>query len=136
MPPYDRDPHGFPIDEQEGGSYLATVTDDLGALIPGSELTALQLTVWVVRQDGSTAIVNSRTHQNVLNLNQVTVYDALQSLSDGTTYNLRWKIQPEDSTLVEALPFERHRFLFEWTWPQGHGKHENTLVVRNLQMVP
>ncbi len=135
MPPVDKDPHGFPIDEQEGGSYLATVLDDLGVMIPGSILTALQLTVWVVRQDGSTAIVNNRNHQNVLNLNNVTVYDTLQT-GDGRPYNLRWKIQPEDTTFVEVLPFERHLFLFEWTWPQGNGKHENVLVVRNLQMVP
>ena len=136
MPPVDRDPHGFPIDEQEGGSYLATVTDDLGAMIPGSDLTGLTLTLWVVRQDGSTAIVNSRNHQNVLNQNHVTVYNTLQTLTDGRTYNLRWKIQPGDTTLVEAVPFERHKFLFEWTSAQVQGKHENTLVVRNLQMVP
>ena len=136
MPPVDRDPHGFPIDEQEGGSYLATVTDDLGAMIPGSDLTGLTLTLWVVRQDGSTAIVNSRNHQNVLNQNHVTVYNTLQTLTDWRTYNLRWKIQPGDTTLVEAVPFERHKFLFEWTSAQVQGKHENTLVVRNLQMVP
>ena len=136
MPPRDRDPHGFPVDEQEGGSYLATITDDLEALILGSSLTILKLTLYVIRQDGSTAIVNNRDHQNVLNQNQVTVYDTLQALSNSRTYNLRWRIQPEDTTLVESLPYERHRFLFEWTWAQGQGKHDGTLVVRNLTMVP
>lgn len=129
------DPARFPIDEEESGSYLATITDDLGVLIPGSTLSALLLTLYVVRQDGSTAIVNSRNHQNVLNLNNVTVYDVLQTLADGRTYNLRWRIQPQDTTLVEALPYESHFFLFEWTWPQGEGKHEAVLVVKNLLMV-
>lgn len=135
MPPHDRDPHGFPVDEQESGSYFATLKDDFGNMIPGSVLTELKLTLYVVRYDGSTAIVNSRDHQNVLNANNVTVYDALQVLGDGRTYNLRWNYQPEDTTLVEALPFETHFFMFEFAWPQGQGKHERRLVVKNLTMV-
>lgn len=134
--PVRGDPNSFPIDEREGGSYLATILDDLGALIPGATLTALALTLYVIRRDGSTAIVNNRDHQDVLNQNQVTVYNTLQTAPDGRTYNLRWKIQPEDTTLVEELQHERHIGLFEWTWPQGQGKHEVVLKVRNLTMVP
>lgn len=129
------DPTSFPIDEQESGSYFATVTDDAGAMIPGNQLTALTLTLYVIRQDGSTAIVNNRDHQNVLNTQNVTVSNVIQTLANGKTYNLRWRIQPADTTLVEALPFERHLFLFEWTWAQGQGKHEATLAVKNLVMV-
>ena len=130
------DPESFDIDEQESGSYIATVTDDLGALLPGSTLLSLQLTLYVIRQDGTITFVNGRNHQNVLNVNNVTVTDVLQTLADGRTYNLRWRIQPADTTLVEVLPYERHLFLFEWSWNTGAGKHEGVLVVKNLTVVP
>jgi len=131
------EPKVFEIDEEEGGSYLATILDDVGAMIPGSSLLTLVLTLYVIRADGSTAIVNNRDHQNVLNQQNVTVYNTLQTLPNATrTYNLRWKIQPEDTTLQEALPFESHYALFEWSWDQGQGKHEVVLTVRNLTMVP
>lgn len=130
------DPAVFDVHEETSGSYVATVKDDLGALIPASLLQTLQLTLYVIREDGSTAIVNSRNHQNVLNQNQVTVYDALQTLPDGRTYNLRWRFTLQDTTLVEQLPYESHRALFEWTAPDVVGKHEVVLRVRNLTMVP
>lgn len=133
MPPPDRT---FDIDEQESGYYLGKITDNDGVtFLPGSTLTALALTLWVVREDGTTQIVNGRNHQNVLNLNNVTVYDTIQTDANGHQYNLRWAIQPADTTLVEDLPFERHLALFEWTWPQGQGKHTFELVVRNLSQV-
>lgn len=130
------DPESFDIDEQESGSYIATVTDDLGALLPGSTLLSLQLTLYVIRQDGTITFVNGRNHQNVLNVNNVTVTDVLQTLADGRTYNLRWRIQPADTTLVEVLPYERHLFLVEWSWNTGAGKQEGVLVVKNLTVVP
>jgi hypothetical protein len=129
------DPTSFGVDEQESGSYFATVTDDLGVVIPGSQLVTLQLTLWVVLQSGSTYIVNGRNRQNVLNQNNVAVYDTLQALGDGRTYNLRWNFQPLDTAMQEAIPFERHNFLFEWSWAQGQGKHEATLLVKNLVFV-
>lgn len=130
------EPNTFAIDEQESGSYLATIHDDLGNLLPGSVLLSLQLTLYVIRFDGSSAIVNSRNRQAVLNQNNVTVYDSLQTTGDGRTYNLRWAVQPADSTLVEDLPYERHQALWEWSWNGGQGKHEVTLIVKNLRMVP
>lgn len=129
------EPQAFPIDEQESGSYIATIHDDLGNLVPGSSLLTLALTLYVVRYDGSTAIVNNRNHQNVLNTQNVQVYDSLQVAGDGKTYNLRWAIQPADTTLVEDIQYERHLALFEWSWAQGQGKHEVTLIVKNLRMV-
>ena len=131
-----RDPQSFPIDEQESGSYLAILTDDLGSVVPASALTSLQITLYVIRADGSIAYVNNRVHQSCLNQNNVTVFESLQILPDGRRYNLRWQIQPEDSTLQEALLFETHHFLFEWTWAQGQGKHEGRLVVKNIPVVP
>jgi hypothetical protein len=131
-----REPERFgPLDEQESGSFIATITDDLGTMLPGSLLTALALTLYVIRTSGVVTTINNRDHQNVLNTNNVEVFDVLQSLPDGRTYNLRWRIQPEDTTLVEALAYESHLFLFEWSWNSGKGKQEGVLVVKNLTVV-
>lgn len=129
-------PELFEVNEETSGSYIATIKDDFGDLIPGSLLTSLKLTLYVVTEPGVEVVLNGRDHQNVLNLNNVTVYDALQTLADGRTYNLRWQFQVLDTTLEEELPYERHIALWEWEWPQGSGKHEVVLNVRNLTMIP
>ncbi len=129
------DPPTFPMFEQASGSFIATLRDDFGAMIPGSILTALRLSLYTVRKNGQINYVNNRNRQNVLNQGDVTVYDSLQTLADGRTYNLRWAVQPADTTLVEAVPFERHLFLFEFTWAQGEGKQNGALVVENLAVI-
>jgi hypothetical protein len=134
--------HPFTIDllEQTSDVYWATILDDEEVLLPGNVLNTLTLTLYVQRADGSISYINSRNAQNVLNTNNVLVYDALQTGPEFRTYNLKWAIQPEDTTLVDDLPIERHIALFEWTWPhaignQGHGKHEIILAVKNLGQV-
>jgi|SRR5207249_215619 len=131
------DPAVFDVLEQASAIYRATVEDEDHVALPASSLSTLTLTLYVVKADGTIAYVNSRNAQNVLNANGVTVYNALQTRSDGTTYNLLWAIAAADTTLVEALAFERHIALFEWTWPTGKaGKHEVVLRVRGLTEVP
>lgn len=130
------EPRTFDILEQASGQYRATVVGNDGVtFLPASTLQTMTLTLYVVKVDGTIGYVNARNAQNVLNANNVAVYETLQVAPDGSTYNVLWTIQPADSTLVEALPFERHIALFEWTWPQGQGKHEVVLVVKNLQEV-
>ena len=122
--------------EQSSGSYIATLRDPQGNILPGSLLQTLRLTLYTVNRDNTFSIVNSRQKQPCLNLNDVTVYDALQSTADGRRFNLRWRFQPGDTTMVDAaLAFERHIMLWEYTWPDGAGKHEATLVVHNLRVV-
>jgi len=126
----------IPILEQSSGSYLATLTDPSGRVIPGSTLTGLTLTLYTMDWDGALTIINRRNRQNVLNAGNVTVYETLQVSSRGT-YNLRWRIQPADTTLYDvSLAFERHIAQFEWTWANGAGKQEVILVVQNLVPVP
>jgi hypothetical protein len=132
----------FTIDllEQTSDVYWATVVDDEEVLLPGNVLNVLTLTLYVVKTDGTIAYVNNRNAQDVLNTNNVLVYNTLQSSPSGRTFNLKWQIQPEDTTFVEDLPFERHIALFEWEWPhavggQGHGKHEIIVAVKNLEQV-
>ena len=124
------DPPTYPIDEQESGQYTATITGNDGVTaLPGGTLSTLTLTVYVVKQDGTEAIVNSRNQQSVLNANNGTV-------SAGGVFT--WTIQPGDTTLIEPLllQYERHYCLLEWSWPTGNqGKGEFILVVKNLRRV-
>ena len=119
------DPQTFPIDEKETGRYTATVVGSDGVTpLPGATLTTLTLTLYAIKQDGTDQVI--RNHVNALNANNVTV-DAAGLLV--------WLVQVTDTTMVEAIPFERHIALFEWTWPTGAGKHEVVLLVRNLRQV-
>lgn len=121
------EPRTFDILEQSTGQYTATIVGNDGVTpLPVATLLTLTLTLYVVKTDGTIGYVNSRNAQNVLNLNNVTVNSA------GL---LTWLIQVGDSTLIEALPFERHIALFEWTWANGAGKHEIVLVVQGLTEV-
>lgn len=122
------EPLTFEIDEEESGSYTATIVGNDGATpLPAATLLTFTLTLYVIKQDGTDQILNGRNLQNVLNANNVTV-DAVGQVV--------WTIQPADTVLVEAIPFERHHALFEWTWADGAGKHEVILKVRNLRRVP
>ena len=119
-------PREFDIHERETGTYTATVTGNDGVTpVPGASLASITLTLYAIIAAGTVSFINSRDHQNVLNLNNVTI--------DGNGL-LTWAIQVADTTLVEAaLPFERHIALFEWVTATGAaGKHEIILVVKNL----
>ena len=134
-------PDTFDVPEQSSGVYRAIIVDESGALLPGSILSTLTLTLYAVRSGGNIDYINSRNAQNVLNTNGVTVYDTLQTdtLFDSSTvqYNLKWIFTPQDTTLVRAqLQIERHIALFEWTWGSGKaGKQEMILAVKNLNEV-
>lgn len=131
----------FAINESNSGVYRAIITDESGGMLPGSTLSTLTLTLYVIGAGGVLTYVNSRNNQNVLNTNGVQVFDTLQTdtLVDGTTlpYNIKWTISPADVDILnDSLQFERHCALFNWTWPtakQGH--HEVTLVVKNLKTI-
>lgn len=118
-------PLSFLINEKSTGIYTATIVGNDGVTaLPAATLLTLTLTLYVIKADGTTSFI--RTNQNVLNANNVTV-DAAGLLT--------WSIQVADTTLVEAIPFERHVALFQWTWASGAGKHEVVLSVKNLAQV-
>ena len=119
-------PNVFEIKEKTTAQYTAVVTDDLGNPLPAASLATLTLTLYVIKTDGTTGIVNSRNAQNVLNANNVTVN------GNGA---ITWQLQVGDTTLVEVLPFERHIALFTWTWTSGTGRHEVIFNVQNLVLV-
>lgn len=117
------------LDEKTLAKYTATVKDEAGAAIAAASLTTLTLTLYDV---DTLTIINSRTAQNVLNTNNVTVD------SDGL---LTWLIQPADNAIVgtrrRANQYEKHVALFEYTWSSGTkaSKHEVILEVRQLNKV-
>lgn len=118
-------PNEFEIHELETGTYTATITGNDGVTpVPAASLTSIVLTLYAIIQAGTVSYVNARDHLNVLNLNNVTI--------DGSGL-LTWSIQVADTTLIEAIPFERHIALFEWVTTSGaRGEHEVILVVKNL----
>ena len=119
-------PLSFLINEKSTGIYTATVVGNDGVTpLPAATLLTMILTLYVIKADGTASLI--RNAQNVLNANNVTI-DAAG--------HLIWSIQIADTTLVEAVPFERHVALFQWTWASGAGKHEVVLSVKNLAQVP
>lgn len=119
------------IREQSTGSYVALLVDEVGSLISPFDFSSLTLTLYVVGADGSITYI--RRLQDVLNINDVRIYDTPQSRPDGKPYNFKWSITAADTTLVADLPFERHIALFTYQWPTGKvGRHEVVLNVKNL----
>lgn len=115
----------FDVLEQTTPRYTATLTDDAGNPIGAASLLSLLLSVYVILSDGT--IFYIRNDQNALNANNVTLDNA------GA---LVWAVQVADTTLAEAVPFEKHWVLWQWTWTSGgttrSGKKLLTLSVKNL----
>lgn len=113
------------IPERSTARITAQLVDEAGAGIPGGSLTTLTLTLYAA---SSSAIINSRNAQNVLNASGVTI-DA--------SGNLTFQMDPLDNQIVGTDPTERHIALFQWTWSAGAkaGKHEVLLTVVNLNQV-
>lgn len=118
------EPRTYPILEKKTGSFRAQITDQDGVTpLPLATLATLTLTLYVIKGDGTISYVNGRNAQNVLNANNVVV---------SATGLITWTIQTADTTLVEALAFERHIALFQWTWGLGAGAREVVLVVQHV----
>ncbi len=104
------------------------LTNESGGPLGSGDLATLTLTLYD-RASGS--IINSRSAQDVLNANQVTV--------DGSG-NFQFSMNPADNPILDdTLDVETHVALFEWTWSAGGatkaGKHEIYLLVKNLVKV-
>jgi hypothetical protein len=116
----------FRIQKSTTARYTATLKDELGAVVPGSTLTALTLTVYDV---DTSQILNARDAQDALNTNGVSVDEQ---------GNLVWTIAPADTAIITASKSsERHRAVFAFSW--GNGKrawHRVDLQVDNESVVP
>jgi hypothetical protein len=113
------------INESTTGLYTATMYDETGAVINGTAMTTLTLTLYDKRTG---AVINSRSSQNVLNTNGVVVTE---------TGGLTWTIAKEDTVMVGLAERERHVGLFTGTWASGVKKftHQVEMDVINLVKV-
>lgn len=116
----------FNVGEGTTQRYTAVIKDELGAAIPGTQLTTLTLTLYA---EHTGAIVNGRDAQNVLNANNVTV-DA-----NGI---LVWLLQPADNAILDGgRAYERHIALFQWTYASGakSGQQQVNFFIPNTSNV-
>ena len=86
----------------------ANIQDESGVSISSANLTTLTLTVYA--NNNTASIVNSRSNQNILNANNVTV---------DTSGNLIWQMTPADNTILGNYLSEVHTALFTWTYSSG-----------------
>jgi hypothetical protein len=117
------------LPEQTTAVYSATITDENGAAVPLASINAITLTLYNAA-DGTT--INSRSAQNILNTNNVTIH--------ATSGLLTWTMQPADNVIVDSSigvgKYERHNFLIEWTYgTTKKGKHLGYVLVEQLQKV-
>lgn len=113
------------LTELTSSLYTADLVDETGAAVSGASLDTLTLTVYDV--DTGT-ILNSRSQQNVKNVNGVTI-------SAGGA--LVWTIAPADVAIIDdTKQFEQHVALFEGVWATTKKfKHEIPMLVRNVVRV-
>ncbi len=106
-------------DEGATGDFSATLKDEDDVAISLASISALTLTL---KNATTGTVINSRSAQNVLNANNVTVH--------ATTGALLWEIQPADTTLeVSSESVEEHTAEFELTWASGK-KQKHVHVLR------
>lgn len=128
----------FSVTEKSSFLYYATLIDETGAVVGPSLLSTLTLTLY---DKIAGTIINSRNAQNVLNANNVTVFDALQTdqTNDGPVdYNLKWQVQPADNAIVtDSRDVETHLALFQASWSGGQKSlnFEVQVLVKNLAKV-
>lgn len=113
------------VNEHSIALYGAIIKDESDVAIAAASLTTLTLTLY---NSDDAAVINSRSAQDVLNTNSVTVD------SSGV---LAWTVQPADSVITGTDEIETHVALFEFTWDSGakRGSHEVTIKVRDITSI-
>lgn len=116
----------FTVNELESPIYSATLVNEAGD--PFGNLDSLTLTFYNKKTG---AIINSRSSQNVLNANGVTL--------GSSTGLLTWTMVPADNPIIDnTLRVEEHVALFVAIWNGGTKRmnHEVSILVRNLNKLP
>lgn len=110
-------------DPGTSGIFTGTLLDVNGVAIPLANLVSITLTITNER-DGS--VVNSRSAQDVLNNNGVTV--------NATTGAITWLIQAADTAMIDSSQsWEDHLATFTFTYETSKvGKHRHRLHVVNF----
>lgn len=124
------------FNEQSSGSIEFDILDRDGAGVPVAGILSAELTLfdWDTGAAGSglsprPGIINGRDGQDVHNLNDVTLSDAV------TVGHVLWLVQPADTVIITNVrQVERHRAMFLFTWSGGAFRFECELVVTNLRL--
>ena len=113
------------IIEKTTGLYEFDIVDELDDPVPVSDLSSMDITYYDLDTE---TIINSRSSQDVLNVNNVTVDEVGHVI---------WSLQTSDSILIDARKeLEQHIVLFHWVTGNGVvGRHEVQFPVRNLTLV-
>ena len=100
------------------------IENEDGVVIPSASLTTLTLNLFNLDDEDNT-ILNSRTDQDVLNANNVTVSGAGAGV---------WSMQVGDTAMVGTGYIEGHRAVFKWTYDSGNktGDHIIDMRIRNM----
>lgn len=110
--------------EKTTSVYSCSLLDLDDALVPGTALTALYLTL---RDMLTGRVINSRFRQNALNANNVTV---------SASGLLEFILQPADNIIINpALDVEVHVATFEAVWSTGRVTDDVGVPVRNLRSI-
>lgn len=113
----------FTVPERATQRLTFTLKDETGAVIPGTSLTTCTFTLY---DQATGVIVNSRNGVDVkANIDGSGLMTLILTPADGQILN-------------DALTFETHVALFQWTYNTGasRGEYEVALVVRNVKLVP
>jgi hypothetical protein len=121
----------FQARESSTARLTAIIEDETATAIPAASLQTLTLmlydqTTQLASPGSTTAIINSRNRQNVLNINGCTI---------DSSGNLEMILTPADNQIVNSLKdLERHVALFEFTYAAGlkAGKEQILIDVVNL----
>jgi len=106
----------------------ALIVDEAGVAISSANLDTLILDLYDMTTTAKT-IINARSAQNVLNINDVSV---------DTSGNLIWLIQDLDTIILDAtLATETHRAVLSWTYSAGTktGRAVLDMTIVNLAKV-
>jgi len=118
---------------EENNSYLLTfnlVDGTTGDPIQLAQLGTLFCTQYYYNPDITTgdvnhlATINSRSSQDILNANNVTV---------GTIGNCAWYVQPEDTVKLDSGNQELHVALITWQYAGKQNSHEFRLYIKQLE---
>jgi len=117
-----------PVNERTSAQYTATITDETGAVVPGSTLSAALLTFYDLK---TKTIINSRNAQNVNQTNGVSISEA------GV---VTWVLTPADNPIVNVLSHqtqETHIGVFDFRWDAGASRvvHPFTVLVTDVGLV-
>jgi hypothetical protein len=113
-----------PVNERTTARYTSgPLTDEDGAVVPGSILSSATLTL---KDEKTRTIINSRNAQNVNQANGVTISD-LGIVS--------WLLTPADNPIVNTrVTQEPHIATFDLRWDAGSSRamHEVRILVTNV----